>query len=94
MPFCKDKNSRKNTQPKKEKKSDISESDTTILGKKEQNWRILRHRSWKKIEHSKGNHCKSNMIFIDTIASGAGFSFSSCQNMITSKDKKFEFLFL
>lgn len=33
MPFLKDKNPRKNTQPKKEKKSDISESDTTIFSK-------------------------------------------------------------
>lgn len=91
MSFCQNEEPNHNTQSEKEKQSDFSKSDFTIFGKKLEYWRTLCHRSGKKIEHSQGNHSKSNMIFIHRKGScRSPLSFSSCQNTGAKKIKKTE----
>ena len=89
MSFSQNEEPNHNTQSEKEKQSDFSKSDFTIFGKKLEYWRTLCHRSGKKIEHSQGNHSKSDMIFIHRKGSCCSpLSFSSCQNTGAKQIKK------
>lgn len=83
MTFGENKHSYKNAQPKKEKKSDISKSNFTIIVEKIENRGSWCHSFRKEIENSNHYHCKSDMIFVDIVAFDAGSFFSSCQNMNT-----------
>lgn len=85
MSFEQNHRSNHDTKPKKEQKSDFSESDFTIFGEKFKYWRSLCHRPREKIEDSESKHSNSDMSFIEGKGPcPAGLS-SSCQNRFAIK---------